>query len=272
MYESYWKLATKPFESTSDTRFYFPSEAHQGALLKLRYAVENRRGAALLCGAAGVGKTLLIHALAQQLSDEFTPWVHLGFSQMPSHELMAYVADKLTGERSGNTPTIHQSVQRIEHMLGENTAAGRHAVIVIDEAQLLRDSQTLETLRLLVNFDRELTPAATILLVGQPSLLPALDRMPELDSRLAVKCLLRPFAQEETTGYVQQRLSAAGATNSIFDESALAAIHYFSHGNAREINRLCDLALLIGYAEERTAIEAAQIEAVADELVTVIPE
>ena len=31
MYEAYWQLTAKPFENTSDTRFYYPVEAHQGA-------------------------------------------------------------------------------------------------------------------------------------------------------------------------------------------------------------------------------------------------
>jgi general secretion pathway protein A len=35
----------------------------------------------------------------------------------------------------------------------------------------------------------------------------------------------------------------------------------------RRINRLCDLALLIGYAEEQRSIGARQIEAVGQELV-----
>jgi general secretion pathway protein A len=43
-------------------------------------------------------------------------------------------------------------------------------------------------------------------------------------------------------------------------------------GNPRRVNRLCDLALLIGYAEEQVRINAPQIEAVCTELVTVAPE
>ena len=47
MYETYWQLEQKPFENCADPRFYYPGESPQAALLKLRYAVENRRGGAL---------------------------------------------------------------------------------------------------------------------------------------------------------------------------------------------------------------------------------
>lgn len=52
MYQAYWQLGGRPFENCIDPKFYYPSEVHQGALLKLRYAVESQRGAALLAGAA----------------------------------------------------------------------------------------------------------------------------------------------------------------------------------------------------------------------------
>ncbi len=271
MYENYWQVETKPFESTSDERFYYPSEVHQGAMLKLRYAIENRRGSALLTGATGLGKTLMIQALANQLPREYSPLVHLVFPQMPIDQLLAYIAGSLTGETMASMPSTQQSLRRLERALDENAETGGHAVIAIDEAHLLEEP-TLETLRLLMNFHRDQQPLMTIMLVGQPSLLPSLDRMPDLDSRLGVKCLLRPFSSEDSMGYIQHRLMAAGAKNPIFDDSALEAVHYFSHGNPRHINRLCDLALLIGFAEEQAGISAAQIEAVAEELSTVTPE
>ena len=70
--------------------------------------------------------------------------------------------------------------------------------MVIDEAHLLDDGQTLETLRLLLNFQPQGSPALTLILAGQAALLPMLDRMPQLEERLAVKCLLRPLSDRET--------------------------------------------------------------------------
>jgi general secretion pathway protein A len=272
MYEAYWQLEAKPFENTSDTRFYFPGEAHQGALLKLRYAVENRRGAALLAGMSGLGKTLLVQTLARQLSPEFSPLVHLVFPDMPPPQLLAYLADELAGTRAAATPGVAQSVRHIERTLHDAAEAGRHPVVVIDEAHLLREPSSLDTLRLLTNFHSGERQAMTMLLVGQPALLPTLDRLPDLDERMGVKCLLRPFNREETIGYVNHRLSSAGAQRTIFRDDALAVLHELSQGVPRRINRLCDLALLIGFAEEQPALGAAQIEAVADELATVTPE
>jgi len=272
MYEAYWQLETKPFEHTSDARFYFPGEAHQGAMLKLRYAVENRRGIALLTGAAGLGKTLLVQALAKQLDECYRPFVHLVFPEMPPAELLAYLNDELAGTRASNARSVAHNLRGIETSLRNAAEAGRHPVIVIDEAHLLRESATLDTIRLMSNFECGGGSAMTLLLVGQPVLLPTLDRMPDLEQRLGAKSLLRPFTREETIGYVNHRLSAAGAERTIFRDDALEAVHRFAQGNARQINRLCDLSLLIGYAEEQPELTAKQIEAVADELVAVAPE
>ena len=83
---------------------------------------------------------------------------------------------------------------------------------------------------------------------------------------------MRPFRVEETAGYVLHRLKSAGAKSQIFTDDALAALHELSDGLPRRINRLADLALLIGFAEERDRIAGEQIAAVSEELVTVTPE
>lgn len=265
MYESHWQIAARPFDHSAESRFYYPGESQQGALLKLRYALENRRGAALLTGAAGLGKTLLAQTLTRQLGESLSPKVHLVFPQMPPGQLLAYLADQL-GAGGGPTLTIEQSLKRIESRLRENAKAGKHAVIVIDEAHLLDDSQALETVRLLLNLEHEARPLASYLLTGQTALLLAIERRPDLEERLAVKCLLRRFKPEETMGYIQHRLTAAGAKKTIFTDGALEAIHQETLGIPRRINRLCDLALLVGFAEELTSIGPDQIAAISEEL------
>jgi general secretion pathway protein A len=182
--------------------------------------------------------------------------------------LLAYLAAALVGdEASGGT--VDQHVRQIEKSLIENAESGQHAVLVIDEAHLLADSRTLETIRLLLNFEHSGQPALTMLLSGHPSLLTTLDRFPEFDERVSVKCVLRRFNLEESISYIHHRLQAAGALRTIFEPDAMDAIHRLSYGIPRRINRLGDLALLVGFAEEQASINGSQIESVAGELVAV---
>jgi len=167
---------------------------------------------------------------------------------------------------------LDSTIRRIQTSLAQNSDEGQHAVIAIDEAHLLESSRSWEALRLLLNFENDSQPNLTLLLVGQPALLAQLDRNPAMEERLAVKCLLRPFTLDETVAYVDFRLQAAGAKQQIFEVAALETLHELTHGLARQINRLCDLALLVAFADERKSIGMEQLEAVAAELVTVAPE
>jgi type II secretory pathway predicted ATPase ExeA len=66
--------------------------------------------------------------------------------------------------------------------------------------------------------------------------------------------------------YVSHRMAVAGGSGMIFEPSALETLFLLTRGVPRRINRLCDLALLVGFAEEQPAICAEHIEAVAKEL------
>ena len=169
MYETYWHLNQKPFENAADPRFYYPGESHQAAILKLRYAIENHRGGALLAGPSGSGKTLVTAMLGGALGKKFTPFVRLVFPQMSTAELLAYLADELDGgDGMLATHDVQTSIRRIERFLAANSQKGRHAVIAIDEAHLLEGSHTFEALRLLLNFEPGGVPALDAV-AGRPA-------------------------------------------------------------------------------------------------------
>lgn len=270
MYEDYWQLATKPFEPNTAEAFRFASASQQAALHKLRYAVESRRGAALLAGPSGSGKTLLSDMLSEQLGDNVGKFIRVVFPLMSSRDFLVYLAEQF-GTPPADPPqyTIEESLRRLEFALKENTRRGQHAVVAVDEAHLLEDSGLFETLRLLLNLQSEGQSALTLLLVGQTTLLSAMQRNAALDERLDLKMLLQPFTAEETIDYVNHRLLAAGATREIFAPDALQAAHQLTGGIPRQLNRLCDLALVVGFAARQHTIDAGQMHSVNDELVTV---
>jgi len=276
MYEEYWQLATKPFEPTTAEPFRYTSSSQQAALHKLRYAIESRRGAAALAGPSGVGKTLLTTMLSEQIGlseqqgDNVGKFVRVVFPLMSSRDFLVYLAEQL-GAPPADPPqhTVEESLRRLEFAFQENARRNQHAVIVVDEAHLLEDSGLFETLRLLLNLQANGQAAFTLLLLGQTPLLSAMQRHATLDERLDMKMLLQPFTAEETVAYINHRLQAAGATREIFATDALQTAHQLSGGIPRQLNRLCDLALVVGFAAREHTIDAAQLHSVNEELVTI---
>lgn len=275
MYLDYWQLAAKPFEpTTADGAFYYPGEAHEGTLSKLLYAVQQGRSAAALAGPSGVGKTLLVNRLAKQLAatgDDRSRLIHAVFPEMSSRDLLAYLAERLGAPAvtSNAGGSLEESVRRLEALAEENAASGARQVIVIDEAHVLEDCGALETLRLITNFRAGDAAAFTLLLVGQMGLLSAVSRKPTLDERLGVKTLLRGFTAEETGAYIRHRLAAAGANRELFTAEALQQAHSLTGGYARRIDRLGDLALVVGFASKRPQIGPEELNSVHRELVAV---
>lgn len=268
MYEHYWNLDRRPFDNSSEREFFFPAECHQGALLKLRYAVENRRGAALLTGGAGTGKTMLVARLFETLESNIEPRVHVVFPRMGTEQLIAFLGTGLTGAPLSSL-AMSDAIRSVQEFLAANSANGQHALLVIDEAHLLESRETLDTLRLLLNFQTEGSYDLTLLLIGQPQIVPTVQRVAGLDDRMTVKCLLRPFSETETANYINHRLTVAGGATSYFTDESIAEVYRHTLGVPGRINRLCDLALLIAFDEERKFIEAEQICEVAEEIMAI---
>ena len=272
MYSHYWSLERPPFENTLDPAFFFPSQTHQAALLKLRYLIESQKGAGVLVGPTGSGKTSVVHRLAAELGPDAGPWVHVVFPQMSADDLLSFLALRLDAESSnGLQLPLPRSVslQVIEQALIEQTRLGHHPVIVVDDAHLIEDSGTLQALELLLNFQQAPHCVFSLILLGDRLLLPRLSRMPRFDDRLVARAMLQPLSADETARYIRYRLEVSGARSSMFDAASLEEIAQLSGGSPRRINRLADLALLVGYADNRMSLTADDIAAVSEELATV---
>ena len=58
MYEEFFGLRETPFSVQPDPRYAYPSTEHKIAIAKMRYAVDGKRGLAVLTGPVGIGKCL----------------------------------------------------------------------------------------------------------------------------------------------------------------------------------------------------------------------
>lgn len=270
MYERYWQLDRPAFESDFDSEFYFPARSHQGALLKLRFALEHRKGIALLVGDHGVGKSYLTHVLEQEVDGPQRPFLRLLFPQLSPTDMLSYLAMRLgaspgPGVQRGSPDQVLCS---LENRLAGLASEGLRKVIVLDDAHLLQP-QHFETLQLLMSLQQHAGNVISLILVGRPELLTRVERVPGLDQRVAVRMGVDPLTPEETEQYIGHRLQVAGSSRAMFREDAFQSFWELSQGVPRRMNQLCDLSLLVGYADGMTELTSVEVEAAAEEVVSV---
>lgn len=275
MYEQFWDLDRKPFENDFEPEFCFQSQTYQSALLKMLYVIEQGHGAGMMVGGVGCGKSYLISQLAAELPPQFGPLIHVVYPQMTGEELLCYLAVELGVNArllEGTGGRVDKVLKQIELHLQQYAIGGQHPIIVIDEAHTIAEAEVLQSLQLIMNYQQHPQRKFSLLLVGERGLLAPVQRLSQLDERISIRCMLGPLTKEETAQYVQHRLSVAGGQRTIFSDPALNAIFELSGGVPRRINRLCDLSLLVGYAENLSAITDVEVEAVSDELLTALAE
>lgn len=266
MYESHWNLTHKPFSYRVGVDDLYRSKSLQTASLRLRYCIENNAGAALLLGTSGVGKSSLIQLLKAE-STELRPFVHLAFPGLTSAELARAVAGELTDHESVESLTADALLVRQHLCLRQHAEDGSHPVIVFDEAHLLSNETLNDVILPLLNLrETDYDLRFTIVLVGQPVLASHIARNAQLRERIAVTATMSGLSGEETADYIRTRLSDAGSDHPIFTDGAIAAVVDLSGGNPRRINRICDMALLVGYSDQADRIVAADVESLASEI------
>jgi general secretion pathway protein A len=258
MYEAYWSLKEKPFENTPDPKYIYYSKKHKEAVSRLLYAVREHKGAALLTGEYGSGKTLLSRVLWHELQQEkIYQSVFILNPRLSGLEML----QEITRQLSGNDAPLNKIdiFHSLHNILYSNHNLNQHTVIVIDEAQAIMENEIFEELRLLLNFQLDNAFLLTLILLGQPELKQKIVNLPQLSQRMSLKFHLSALNEQETKEYIQHRLGVAGASPNLFDEEAFEGIYFFSAGIPRRINNLCDLSLLIGFAEGEKIISKKTI-------------
>lgn len=264
MYEVYWRLKEKPFENTPNPRFIYYSQRHEEAFSRMLYAIRERKGALILTGECGSGKTLLSRVLLGELSGEGYQSAVILNPILEPLDLFREIIYQLGGN-SVSLSTKMDLLHYLNDLLYKNKDENKNTVILIDEAQAI-PLQALEELRLLLNFQLNDCFLFTLVLLGQPELKEKMNTLPQLRQRLGIKYHLKALTQEQTKEYVLHRLMVAGAEKEIFEEGAFDKIYRFSGGVPRRINNVCDLALLVGSGEGLDKIDEKTIEEVAEDL------
>ena len=245
-YLEYYELNQEPFSNAPVSRFYYDSAQHSQALVRLMFALNAMKGLALLVGDIGAGKTTLARRLLDALDEREYEAALLVIihRDITSDWLLRRIAIQLGVERPDQDKLMLLS--QLYRRLVEIYEAGKKAVVLIDEAQMLDTKELMEEFRGLLNLEVPERKLLSFVFFGLPEVEANLKKDPPLAQRVALRVRLDPFDQPSTDAYVHHRLRMAGATRPIFDEHAIAVLHQAARGVPRLINTVCDNALLEG--------------------------
>lgn len=256
-YEAYWGLKVAPFENVPDSKFYFPSQKHEEGLQRLLYGVEARKGAVLLTGEVGCGKTTLSRLFVQHLAQDRYDIALIANPSVDSQEFLGEVLYQLGATATGSK--LDRLHKLNEHLLN-NLRQKKETVVLIDEAQTVKDDVVFEELRLLLNFQLNDQFLLTLILLGQPELNARINAIEPFAQRVAIRFHLPAFDLQETIRYIEFRLKVAGGDQRpIFSSEAVELIFQSSKGVPRVINTLADLSLLSGFLERKAQVDAAVV-------------
>lgn len=265
-YLEYYKLEEHPFSNVVDSRFFYNSPQQSDAIKKLKYAIDTKKGLAVVIGNIGAGKTTLARRLLEELEEDHYEAALLVIihSSVSSEWLFKKFAMQL-GVKNIKDDKI-ELIGEIYKRLNEISDEGKKAVVLMDEVQMLNSKEIMEEFRGLLNMESQEGKMVNFIFFG----LPELDRVLALDEplkqRIAIRIKIQAFSEENTRDYIRHRLKIAGCTNEIFADSAVRMIYKYSHGSPRLINTICDNALLEGFLFKTPVIDASTVKAVALDL------
>lgn len=265
MYKEFFDLEDYPFTLTPDPRFLVFTPSYNEVLASLYYGLENAKGLIVLTGEVGTGKTTALRWILRRL-DSSVLAAYIFNPRLSIDEFYHHVSQMLGIREWTNKAELLEEMGKV---LEARHKRGLRTVLIIDEAHELSD-YVLEEIRLLMNFESDNAKHLQIVLTGQPELREKLNQpnLRQLKQRVALRCKMHSLPNvDEAERYITERLLIAGSDQpNIFTPGAIDFIFQCSEGIPRQINNLCDNALLTAYAAGDPIIGRAVVEEVADNL------
>jgi general secretion pathway protein A len=249
---SYYRILgfeKEPFSTSPDPEFFYSSGGHEKALTNILIELRLKRGLSVVLGDVGTGKTTLSRKLVQELKEREDCLFHILLD--PSFEDRAAFLRSLNRnfgvlhEQPGSPLSITDLREQLEQFLFQKGVVEQKTVIlIIDEAQKL-DPGSLESLRVLLNYETNQFKLLQLVLLGQTELMSTIKMIPNFYDRISFKTTLNPLDYDQMKEMVYFRIAQAGYRSrmDLFLEESLKEIYQYTRGYPRQVTMLCHRAL-----------------------------
>lgn len=258
-------LTQDPFSNEPDLRFFFESGPHLDAQRRVERGLRQHKGLTLLTGEGGMGKTLLARRILDSLEEEVFEATLL--VMLPGAADATGILQRFARQLGCEEPAEDRAglLGQLYEQLAIVREDGRHAVLMIDDAQVMTPEVFAE-LGGLLNLEYEDRRLVSMLFVGSPEL----DRLVENDAsimpRVDVRVRLQPLDMANATAYLSHRLSAVRGDAAIVPDNSIETLFKFGRGRPRLLNTLADNALFEAYLAGRPSIDPSDVERAASDL------
>lgn len=233
-------LAPRAFTAVPDPNRYFPAAVIEEARQKVARSIERGEGPAMIVGAPGIGKTMLLEVLAEQFRGQLTI-VSLPGSQLCSRRALLQMILFQAGLPYQGIEEGELRVSLLSYLRPQDGPA-RRMLLLVDEADSL-PSRLLEEVRVLTNVADRGQPLVSLVLAGSSTLEErfAEPRMEALSQRISTRCYLSAFGREESFQYIRAQVAAIGSDpDQLFSVDGLEAMFATTDGVPRLLNQLGD--------------------------------
>ncbi|MEI9476848.1 MAG: AAA family ATPase [Deltaproteobacteria bacterium] len=248
MYSKFYGFKKEPFHITPDPEFLFLSPSHKQALGSIIYGVTKRKGFVVITGEVGVGKTTILRSYLERVDNPKVKIIYIFNANITFKDLLRTISKELgldakTDDRVGMLNDLYRE-------LLEEYRQGNTVLLIVDETQNM-PIETLENLRMLSNLETSKDKLLQIVLIGQTEFEKMLNlyELRQLKQRIALRFTIIPFTKEESFDYIRHRLAKVGCIGDtrVFTRGALKRIVREAKGIPRNLNILCDNALITGF-------------------------
>jgi type II secretory pathway predicted ATPase ExeA len=258
--QAHFGFTGMPFRKNAHAHSMFDSQSQRELRHGLHLWLEIR-GLGLVTGPSGVGKSISVRRLVEELPAERYAVHHVGqIATSPSGCLRA-LARRL-GLR-GRLHLADQFEDLREALARHEDDHGTHPVLILDDAEGMRP-EALDLVRRLTAHEGDGVERVSILLVGTEDLLTTLrdPSLAPLRTRFGYACQVRAFGMEDARNYVRHHVVAAGGPEKLFSEPAITTLFSASQGIPRQVNQLALQALVDAVVRGRDTIDEALMKRV----------
>jgi len=216
-----------PFAITPDPGVYVPRAATQTARKELLRSVCTPAKTSALIGPPGLGKTLLLHLLAEEAPENMQA-VYLPYAALPPADLCAWALELL------GSPAADDSIGALQALSRDLREQGSSLLMLIDDA----GAMPIATARWAGEFVQN-SGGSMQLVIAASDNATGNRVIAAIGSNFDIVHLNDPMTESETCEYIDGRLALARVPDSIrarFDDRTVRFLHRLSAGIPRRLH------------------------------------